>query len=1014
VRLRFAVFLFLFVPAAALAQSAAGLAGISGIVRDASGSYVPKAKVVVSNDAQGIVRSLTTNDAGLFTAPALAPAPGYKVTVAASGFGAYETKDLDLQVGQNLNLNINLAVAQSATAVEVNAEAPLVEDTKTNLSQVIDSQQIVELPINGRRVDSFVLLTPGVTNDSTFGLLSFRGVAGGNSFLVDGGDTTEQYYNENAGRSRVASQLSQDAVQEFQVLSANFSAEYGRASGGVVNTVTRSGTNRTHGTAYWFFRNRTLDARDRYASINPHEVRHQSGASIGGPLKKDKLFYFLNADITRRNFPLVSSINRPAVVDPNSKSFLGCAAPATPAQCAAINSILPRYFGLIPREANQELGFGKIDWRPSERNSFTASFNYLRFLSPDGIVTSVASTSGSAIGSNGDDSVRVRNGKLSWIGIPNASLVNEFRFGWFTDRQADTFDQRLLPPGIGLTTLTVQSQSGLGAGASYLPRVQPNEQRFQFADNASWAFGKHSFKFGVDIAGTVDYSYFISNAYGAYNYSTVTNFAQDFSGNTTGAKHWQTYSQTFGNPVSDATIHDYGFYAQDQFRIAPQLTLNYGLRYEYAALPQPKIANPDYPQTGHIRSSKLNLAPRLGIAYSLGDGRTVLRAGYGVFHARFMGSLIGNLFTGNGITQTSISLQGTSATDLAIGPVYPAALTTVPANARGSSTIQFADPNLRTPYTEQGTLALERQLTSDMAITASYIWSRGVQLFAVRDLNVGAPGPDATYTINDSGGHAVGTFTTPVYLTANRVDPRYQRVLQDENGLKSFYNALAVQFRKRFTHGLQAAVSYTWSHAIDDGQGAGSDALFFSSLASTYNGNYQFDKGSGALDHRHRLVLSFVVQPTFTHRSGAFYKYLVNNWQLSGITTMASGRPETPTLFVSDTPVAGMAFNTTLNGFGGNRRVPFWPVNSLYTPATYRVDARLSKILPIGERYKLSLNFEVFNVTNTIVDTAIFSEAYIEKGRILTPESYGGGSSSAGFPDGTNARRAQVGARFVF
>jgi hypothetical protein len=1013
-RLHFATSLLFLSSARLLAQSAAGLAGISGIVRDASGSYVPNAKAVVSNDAQGIVRTLITNEDGLFTAPALAPASGYKVTVTASGFGGYETKDLDLQVGQNLNLNINLAVAQSATAVEVSANAPLFEDTKTNLSQVIGSQQIVELPINGRRVDSFVLLTPGVTNDSTFGLLSFRGVAGGNSFLVDGGDTTEQYYNENAGRSRVASQLSQDAVQEFQVLSANFSAEYGRASGGVVNTVTRSGTNSLHGTAYWFFRNRTLDAQDRYATINPHEVRHQAGASAGGRIKKDKLFYFLNTDITRRNFPLVSSLNRPAVVDPNSKSFLGCAAPATPAQCAAVNTILPRYFGLLPREANQELGFGKLDWRPSERNSFSASFNYLRFLSPDGIVTSVASTTGSAIGSNGDDSVRVRNGKLSWTGIPTVSMVNEFRFGWFTDRQADTFDQRLLPAGIGLTSLTVQGQSGLGAGANYLPRVQPNEQRFQLADNASWTFGKHLFKFGADIARTQDYSYFINNAYGSYNYATVTNFAQDFSGNTTGAKHWQTYAQTFGNPVSDASIHDYGFYAQDEFHMGRRLTLTYGLRYEYAALPQPKIANPDYPQTGHIRPSTLNLAPRVGAAYKLGDSKIVLRAGYGVFHARFMGSLIANLFTGNGITQTSLSLQGSSAADLAAGPVYPAALTAAPANARGSSTIQFADPHLRTPYTEQGTLAVERQLSRDMVITASYIWSRGVQLLTVRDLNVGAPGPDATYTIDDAGGHAVGTFTTPVYLTANRVDPRYQRILQDENGLKSFYNALAVQFQTRFRHGLQAAASYTWAHAIDDGQGAGSDALFFSSAASTYNGNYKFDKGSGALDQRHRLVLAFIAQPTFTHRSGAFYKYLVNNWQFSSITTLASGRPETATLFVSDTPVAGMAFNTTLDGFGGNKRVPFWPVNSLYTPAIHRVDARLSKIVPIGERYKLSLTLEAFNVTNTIVDTAIFSEAYLEKGRILTSESYGGGSSSGGFPDGTNARRAQVGARFVF
>src|SRR5437762_26458 len=234
---------FAFFRNTCFAQSTAGLAGISGVVRDAAGSLVPNAKVVVSNESKGVTRNLTTNDAGLFTAQALVPAPGYSVKVDANGFSGYEAKDLELLVGQNMNLNVNLALSTATARVEVTSAAPIVEDTKTDVSQVIGTQQIQDLPINGRRVDSFVLLTPAVSNDGTFGLLTFRGVGGGNSFLVDGNDTTEQFYNENAGRTRVATQISQDAVQEFQVLSANFSAEYGRAMGGVVNTVTRSGGN---------------------------------------------------------------------------------------------------------------------------------------------------------------------------------------------------------------------------------------------------------------------------------------------------------------------------------------------------------------------------------------------------------------------------------------------------------------------------------------------------------------------------------------------------------------------------------------------------------------------------------------------------------------------------------------------------------------------------------------------------------------------------------------------------
>ena len=183
-----------------------------------------------------------------------------------------------------------------------------------------------------------------------------------------------------------------------------------------------------------------------------------------------------------------------------------------------------------------------------------------------------------------------------------------------------------------------------------------------------------------------------------------------------------------------------------------------------------------------------------------------------------------------------------------------------------------------------------------------------------------------------------------MYLAANRVDPRYGRVVQDENGVKSYYNALAVQVNKRFSYGFQALLSYTWSHAIDDGQGAAADSLYYSSpTLTTYNGNYAFDKGSSALDQRHRAVLSLVEQPTFTHRDGAFYKYVVNNWQFATITTLASGRPETAQIRTTDTAVPGMAYTTSIDGFGGNYRVPFWPVNSLYTPAAYRADASVSQ-----------------------------------------------------------------------
>ena len=1008
----------------ALAQSTAGFASISGVVRDASGAAVPNAKVVIANDSKGIKRELTTNVAGVFAAPNLPPAPGYKVTTSVPGFAEHVVGDVDLQVGQNLDLNIALQVASANTQVSVTAEAPLVEDTKTDISQVVNSRLIQELPINGRRVDSFVLLTPGATNDGYFGNLTFRGMPGNASFLIDGVDNTEQYFGENGGRTRAPSGISQDAVQEFQVVSSNFSAEFGRTSAGVVNTVTKSGTNDLHGTAYWFFRNRTLDARDRYAAINGPEYRHQAGGTISGPIQKDKLFFLLNTEIQRRNFPIVGSLNRPTVVNNTGQAFLNCPASVTTsgvtetptaAQCTAINTLLPRFFGLVPRRNDQETAFGRIDYHATDRNSFSVSFNYVHFVAPNGIQSAVAINSGSQITSNGDDSVRVRNGRFSWTGIPKSNLVNEFRFGWFTDRQADDFDPGVQTAGLGYLQLSVASQS-LGAGASYLPRINPNEQRFQFADGLSWVVGKHSLKFGVDIASTEDYVYSISSAFGSYTYGSAAAFALDFSGNTTGIKHWQSYFQTFGNPVTDTTIRDNAIYIQDQFRVLPKLTLNYGLRYEYAALPQPAITNPDYPQTGHIPSGTLNLQPRIGVAYNLGSsGKTVIRAGYGIYDQRYTGVLINGLFTNNAVYQQSVTVQSAQA---AIGPSFPSVLPS-PAGTPGTKTVEFANPNLRTPYTEQGTLAVERQLGRNIGLTVSYLWNRGVQGFGVRDLNIGPLGAPVTYQIADASGNVTGSFTTPTYRSANKVDSRYSRILQVENGVNSYYNALVVQAAKRFSRGFQANLSWTWSHEIDYKQGTYQDNQSFNtinSFANTYNGDYKFDKGSGLLDQRQRLVIAFVESPTFVHRDGAFYKYVVNNWHVSGVATFASGRPTVAGINISDsTPFTGAAFTSTLNGYGGNNRPPFWPYAAIYTPASYRGDARITKALPISERYKVYLNFEVFNISNSQYDTSQQFLAYVEKSGVLTYQpSFGAGNATAGFPDGTNARRAQVSARFVF
>ncbi|HUQ90364.1 MAG TPA: TonB-dependent receptor [Bryobacteraceae bacterium] len=997
------------------AQSMAGLGAINGTVQDATGAVVGGANVIVANPSNGIQRRLVSNDSGYFLAPSLPPGPDYTVTVEKPGFTTYEAKDLRLQVGQNVSLNVMLTVAGQAQSVSVSDSTPIVDQAKAGVSQVVDSAQIQNLPINGRRVDTFVLLTPGVTNDGTFGNVTFRGMPAGNAFLQDGNDTTQSFYNENGGRNRISSNISQDAVQEFQVQASGYSAEFGRAVGGVINTVSKSGTNAVHGTAYWYFRNQDFNARDRYASINPPETRHQAGGSIGGAIVKDRLFYFFNAEVTRRDFPLVSSILNPQFFNA-AGTFIGvCGAPATAEQCTNAVNYFRRFFGTLERNVSQNLGFGKLDWRPNDRNSFSVNFNLLNWRSPNGIQSAAVLTNAGGFGNNGLATVKNRWARVAHTGIVSSTLVNEFRFGWFKDRQLDDINSSLLPPNGLISALTVSGQANLGM-PNYLPRLQPNEDRFQFADNLSWTSGRHQYKFGVDIAHTKDTEQALFNGPGSYSYGTITDFARDFT-NLDGGQRWQSYSQAFGKLRTDIFVRDFNFYAQDQWRITNQFTLNYGVRYEFAQFAQPPAFNPDYPATGYIHEPKKNFAPRLGIAYSFNHGRTVLRAGYGIYYARFPAATIARMHQLNGVAQRSLTLQGANAADRAVGPVFPrnlVSLDRVP--PPGTVNVVFADRNLKTPYVQQGDLSVEQELTKNMGITVSYLWNRAIRQLTRQDLNIGPATGSFTYRINDASGNQVGSYRTATYLSANRVDPRYSRVVYIENSGRIWYDGLAVSLRKRFSHWIAGTAAYTWSHSIDLSQGTGSQNTFFSDGPITaVNADYRGEKGSSSLDQRQRFVGTAIVSLPKRNYSSRAARMIANGWQLSLITTAASPQFATPTILVQGSQFPGMAFTNTINGFGGGTRVPFLSRSSLPIDHVFQTDARITKTLAVTERIHVDLNFETFNTFNNIANTVVNSQAYTASAGVLNPTpGLGAGTASGGFPDGTNARRAQFSMRLSF
>jgi hypothetical protein len=1088
----------LLTAACALAQSSAGFGAISGSVTDPSGAVVSGAKVVVANTSKGIRRDLETSSAGVFVVPNLVPADGYTVTVSKAGFQNYQVKDITINVGQTITLSPSLVVGSASTSIEVTSEAPIIDQSKTGVSQVVDSNQILNLPINGRRVDNFVLLTPGVTNDFAFGLLSFRGNPGGNNFLTDGVDTTNSYYGENAGRTRTYN-IAQDAVQEFQVVSSNYAAEFGKASGGVVNTVTRSGTNRFHGSAYEFFRNRTLNAVDRTTvsglapnGINPPEWRHQAGLSIGGPIKKDKLFFFFNGELFRRNAPIVSSnlgagagnnlytgagvlkAGQPCVpggsirLPSTSSSGAGTPGP-TAAQCDAatayvLSRVIPQ---LIPRHMDNNMAFGKIDWHPSEKDSFSFSGNYVDFRSPNGIQTQLSLTNGNAIGNNADTNVFDRTGRASWTHIVTPAAVNEFRFGIFKDRQIDPASPSLLPSFGGISSpanLSVNSVSNLGYATNY-PRINPSELRVEMADNFSWTKGQHNLKFGANFSHQEDFVISMLSQYPSYTYSATTAstggaaaanaltlLALDFSGNTPAGKQaWSNFSQTVGNRQVDLALWEISLYGQDEWHITPKLTITPGLRYEHSGVPQPQTCNPRFPLTCKIPTTNGNLAPRIGFAYSIFD-KTVVRGGYGIFNNRYLTSGVENLLVSTGNYQNAYSYASATATNACL-PSFPAILPwdwTPPAACAKTlaPNVIFSGPNYRPSYSQQANIALEREIAKNTSLSLSYVWSRSLHIQVSRDDNAILSTKTLTYNIADSSGALTGqTYTTPMYLGGTTRNPAYfdstgaayaGRVSVLESSANSYYNALFVNLRHRYSNWFQGDLSYTWSHTIDWGVGFG--PTFGSTTPSSYiNGNYRADKGSSQLDRRHNLVINAVISPTFMHSSSVVARYLVNGWQLGTVNVFASSQPQVPqvsgSLFLSPGATAALGgtavYNTfSLNGLGGSSRVPFLSTSALDVGSLFRTDVRLTKSFPVTERVKVMLGFETFNLLNHLIvsgrDSAAYTLTFPTTGTyaagganygqgLLTPRaSYGAISTTQVTPDGTTARRADVVIRITF
>ncbi len=919
----------------AFAQSEVGTTALNGTITDPSGAAVVGAQVVAKNTDTGFVRQTTTTGAGLYSLTEL-PVGTYEITVEMQGFKTTRVPQVHLSVGSAATLNIGLQIGTSTATITVSSEVPLVETTRSETSTAVTTRQVEDLPINGRNFLDFTLLTPGVVRDPTrTGDLSFGGQRGtSNSLLIDGSDANNTFFGQSTGRAgtgRNPYSFSEDAIQELQVNTNNYAAEIGRAGGGVINVITKSGTNAVHGDAFEFYRDKSLNANtwDNNTLGKPKRAYHfnQFGGDIGGPILKNKLFFFFDYDGQRNTTPNTVA---PGVL-PAPSDTLGVQALAS----------LQQYFVSYANTLNNNVYLGKVDWNITDNQHLSFRYNANRFTGQD--YENAGATS--AVGHTGNSNVTTDNIGAIYTFALSPSSVLEGRFFFTRDNE----------PGQANSSApeTIISQNGQQVIAfgrnSFSPRYT-NINTYQPTVTFSLTRGSHTLKAGVDIIvqqignffpGNFSGS-FIFNSLDAFELNQPATFTQAFAGpNTTGA-------------TSHPNVNEYAAFVEDSWRVSSKLTLNYGLRYDLFDYAQPPVLNPDPTLAAlSIRTNKINIdrtdfSPRFGFAYSPGnDGKTLIHGGYGIFYA-----VTPSIFTGTAFTQNGIQVQTFTFNGLNNIPVtYPNVLPSIPSVNRTPSLFVFAN-GFKNPQTQQWNLNFERQLGNNYSITVGYLGVKGTHLPRDRDINLF---PEVPVTAQVLG----GGFLTFGRHPNGRPDPNYQRIMLADSGADSIYHAGFVQLTKRFSHHFLLQTSYTWSHAIDDDPDA-TQVVVGTDDAKSVQDSLQpnLDRGNANADIRSRFVFSGVLDLNYVPSSAnPVLRYILNGWQLSTIATLQSGRPYT----------SSIGQNPDLNNDGNTRndRTPGQGRNALRGPNFLEDDVRLSRYFPLGtERLRLQIIGEAFNVTN--------------------------------------------------
>jgi hypothetical protein len=940
-RTLFLIVLSLLVPASLAAQT--HRASVRGTIYDPRQAAIPAASISVTRLETGEVRTTTASSNGEYAMSSLPPGD-YEIKVEAAGFKNYAQK-IQLLVNQELRLDVDLRVGGPAIEDEVLSEPVPLKKDSASLGTVIENSQIAGLPLDGRNFYELSLLVPGavppaqgsagsVRGDFAFSVNGAREDA--NNFLLDG------VYNVDPKLNTFGVRPSVDAIREFEMLTSTYDASFGRNPGAQVNVVLNSGSNDFHGSLFEFHRNAALDARNFFAPASepkPKYIRNQFGGALGGPINRDRTFFFADYEGTRSREGITRITNVPTALERAgnfSQSLFGI--PTNPFTGMPFNNgVIPDVFinpvgraiaNLYPLP-NRNVPFQNFVSSPilrDDNDSFDARVDHkltdradltFRYSFGDRDLFEPFTGPSLSLVPGFGDTVKRRSqngmGALTLVLTPN--LVNESRVAFSRVAASVAQEASVLNSEVGLPTISPRERDlGLSfitiTGFSPLGDEGNNPQNsvtnvYQFLNNASYVHGNHLFKFGADLRFSQQNAFRDVESRGRLQFSPFFQLTGSALGDLLLGFPLLTSVARVDNPQKIRT-ESYNFFINDSYRVTQRLTLNAGLRYEYNSPPVDaddranvydvatgslvRVGTNGVPRSG-FEADKNNFAPRVGFAWSVSE-KTVLRAGYGVYYDQSPLAPAEALYFNSPFFDNNIFFSL---------PRFPLTL-----NNPFPSFFPFPLPDsalaiqrdLRTGYMQHWNFNIERQLGSRSVLEVAYVGSKGTKLLTARDIN--QPQPSAL---------------PPGLPLVPRPDPRFDDIDLLESRANSNYHALQARFQQRLTRGFSALASYTWSKSIDDASN------FFSSAGDPNFPQNSYDvaaeRGRSNFDVRHRLSFSYSYALPFRKPGDGFMANLVNGWETFGIVTLQSGRPFTVALL---SEIDNSGTGRSILGFGANDR----------------------------------------------------------------------------------------------